>query len=377
MKYTNIAIDCIGFLIMFILFLNGGIKKQHKSFDQRMFHRIIFTVMIMFLIEGISWAFDGLVFEGAVVWANIINSFLYMIGPLTAVLWLAYVDFKIFDDIRILNNRIIYYSFPVLINIVLCLIQFITPVLFMFDVNDSNRYIRLPLSWYTYALPLIYIVYATIFLLIKRKKIAKKIFVPLILYMIFPLIGTVVQMVGTGLSTIYIGIALSILIVYVRIQNDIGLVDYLTGLQNRRHLIEHLNEKLLRGKNENLYILMIDIDDFKSINDNYGHSAGDRALMAVSEIFMNSVKPEDFVARFAGDEFVIVLYIDETKDNVTINRVIETIHANIDLFNSYTNEFRLEVSCGYTKYQEKDSTEELLKRADAEMYKVKHAKQKR
>lgn len=373
MKYTNIAIDCIGFFLMFILFANGGLKKQHKSFDQRLFHRIIFTVMIMFIIDGLSWALDERVFKGDIICINVVNSFLYMIGPLTAILWLAYVDFKIFDDIRGLKGRIIFYSLPVLVNIIFCLIQFITPILFTFDVNNSNRYIRLPLSWYTYALPLGYIIFSTILLLRNKKNISKKIFIPLILYMVFPLIGTIIQMVGTGLSTIYIGTGLSIIIVYVRIQNDVGLVDYLTGLHNRRHLIEHLNERLLHNKDENLYLLMIDIDDFKKINDTYGHNAGDRALMRVSEIFLESVKPEDFVARYAGDEFVIVLQLE----NQTIDKVIEVILANIDLFNTYSEEeFRLEISCGYAKYQEKDNTEEFLKRADAAMYQVKQSKQK-
>ena len=375
MKYTNIAIDCIGFLLMFILFCNGSLKKQHKSFDQRLFHRIIFNVMIMFLIDGLSWVFDQETFNGAILVSNIVNVFLYMIGPITTVLWLSYVDFKIFDDIRGLRNRIVIYSLPVIVNTVLSLIQLITPILFRFDPNNSNCYIRLPLSWYTYALPLLYIAYSTILLLNNKKKISKKIFIPLILYMVFPLLGTVVQMLGTNLSTIYIGTALSIIIVYVRIQNDVGLIDDLTGLQNRRHLIEYLNERIVHNKNENLYILMIDIDDFKSINDTYGHSAGDRALVYVSEIFLESVKLEDFVSRYAGDEFIIVLELNETEN---VEKVIDVIQANLDLFNTYTEEeFRLQVSCGYTKFIENDTTEEILKRADAEMYKIKKQKQKR
>lgn len=372
MKTTNIAIDIIGFILMAVLFVNGGMKKYHKSVDQRLFHKIILTVMLMFLIDGASWALDQTVFPGDVIIQNIVNVLLYLMGPITAIFWLAYVDYKINNNINGLKKRYIYYIIPTLINSVLCFIQLFTPILFKFDTNNFNQYIRLPLSWYSFALPLIYIIYATLILILNQKRILKRNFIPLIMYMIFPFLGVIIQMLGTNLSTIYIGTAISILIVYLRIQNDIDLIDYLTGLQNRRHLIKYLNEKLVRNHHDNLYVIMIDIDNFKTINDTYGHNAGDRALVYISDIFTKSVKINDFVARYAGDEFVIVV---DLLENEKIEDLLDVINYNINLFNDCVEDnFKLEISYGYTKYQTNDTVEDLLKRSDIQMYLQKQTK---
>ncbi len=85
--------------------------------------------------------------------------------------------------------------------------------------------------------------------------------------------------------------------------------DALTGLPNRRAFEDHLNHlEQTRRKEVSVCLGIIDIDDFKSINDRSGHPEGDRALKCVSEVLRHSVRQGDYVARLAGDEFVIVLY---------------------------------------------------------------------
>ncbi len=94
-----------------------------------------------------------------------------------------------------------------------------------------------------------------------------------------------------------------------RAWREASVRDALTGLANRRALLDHLQRELARSGREEMPIslLLIDVDRFKSINDRYGHITGDRVLRACADTLARCVRPYDLVARLAGDEFVVVL----------------------------------------------------------------------
>jgi diguanylate cyclase (GGDEF)-like protein len=87
------------------------------------------------------------------------------------------------------------------------------------------------------------------------------------------------------------------------------LTDVLTGLPNRRHLERHLAEQVARVQRHGgqFSVLVLDMDGFKQINDEFGHQAGDSALKEVAQVLRGSLRPYDVCARFAGDEFVLVI----------------------------------------------------------------------
>jgi diguanylate cyclase (GGDEF)-like protein len=109
------------------------------------------------------------------------------------------------------------------------------------------------------------------------------------------------------------------------------LADYdeLTGLMNRRTLKCKFDKEINKNNNGKISLVMIDMDDFKMLNDSYGHNFGDNALKHFSEILCSSVRTADFVARFAGDEFVLMLNDCDFTDASSRMRIIsQKVAAN-------------------------------------------------
>jgi two-component system cell cycle response regulator len=98
-----------------------------------------------------------------------------------------------------------------------------------------------------------------------------------------------------------------------RLRTDLGaalemaLIDPLTGLYNQRYLMRHLRGLLESGQHRDLAVLMVDIDHFKAVNDEYGHAAGDKALRSIASVLRASTRVFDSLARYGGEEFVVVM----------------------------------------------------------------------
>ncbi len=149
--------------------------------------------------------------------------------------------------------------------------------------------------------------------------------------------------------------------------------DQLTGLANRKLFKEKLNSlKLSAEKNgSKLAIMFLDIDDFKEINDNYGHSTGDKILEDIAGRLKEIFRTEDIISRLGGDEFTVALGgIVSKKDIIKIaDKLIERFKEPLIVDN---REFFISVSMGISIYPEDDrQLEELIKKADDAMYKAK------
>ena len=141
--------------------------------------------------------------------------------------------------------------------------------------------------------------------------------------------------------------------------------DALTGLHNREGLDRRLEEEVARARRYELELslVMIDVDGLKELNDNQGHLAGDRVLVALSQFLEHFVRRSDVVARFGGDEFTLVL---PGTNGRSADRVLERLRAEI--------ESQVEIpgiSAGRATLRPGESAEVLLARADEEMYRWK------
>jgi diguanylate cyclase (GGDEF)-like protein/PAS domain S-box-containing protein len=153
--------------------------------------------------------------------------------------------------------------------------------------------------------------------------------------------------------------------------------DALTGLPNRRLLSDRLEQGLaqIKRNQQRLALCFLDLDNFKPVNDTYGHQAGDEVLIEVTRRLKADVRQSDSLARLGGDEFVLLLIDIENQQAVEalLARVIEHIERPIKL-ESERAEVRISVSCGVVIYPQPDlEGKNLLHAADVLMYQAKKA----
>ncbi len=165
---------------------------------------------------------------------------------------------------------------------------------------------------------------------------------------------------------------------YIEHLNELALRDGLTGAYSRRMLEKIVNDALydLRRYGRVFSLSMIDLDNFKNINDTYGHRAGDTVLIKFSELATNQTRQTDVLIRYGGDEFVMVFPSTQKKP---AERAMEKIRERMEQikFRVKKSVFSVSFSYGVAEAKPDDSLESLLKRADEEMYKDKMSRKKK
>jgi diguanylate cyclase len=157
-----------------------------------------------------------------------------------------------------------------------------------------------------------------------------------------------------------------------------SMTDGLTGAYNRQAFDDTLKDLMVRSRvmNSDLSLLMLDLDDFKKINDTYGHLIGDRVLVAFSQKCRKSIRGDDVLARYGGEEFAIILPGASLKNALKKGRQIcDAIAAARYATDSDTDEDYLSVtvSIGVTACKRDDTAETLISRADKALYKAKQS----
>jgi len=151
-----------------------------------------------------------------------------------------------------------------------------------------------------------------------------------------------------------------------------ALRDLLTGLPNRVAYKERIEVEIARWKRNKtpLSIAVWDVDRFKNINDTCGHKAGDKALVIISKLLLENCRESDFVSRFGGEEFVMLLP-NTPKESALI--LTEQLRKRIEKasFNANGTTVSITISCGITEFIDNDTDETAFERADQALYKAK------
>ncbi len=355
---------CVGMYIM-------NLRLSEKTMIQnRLFRLLIVITMTLLFLESLSWIVDGM--PGAV--ARVLNVFSntagFIFAPFPATVWAFYASYQLFHDVNRLRLEMRLMTIPICINAILAVATPFTGLFFRID--DANFYHREPFVAISATISFLPLLYTAISYIVFRKRMPRSMLVPMLLFALPPVIATVFQTLFYGISVIWSAITLSVFIVHTGIHNRQFYLDHLTGVYNRRQLDNRLGDLLQTGRRRTDFAcIMLDIDNFKSINDSFGHVSGDEALKNAAVILKSCVRSSDFVARFAGDEFVILL---ETNDEQAVRRTIRRILDKAAQFNrDALAPYRLEFSVGFDicRCGMGITREALIARVDAQMYRDK------
>ena len=368
-------------LLILLLFWQNQRSSGSRSLDTRLFNGILLATMLEQLMDAGQWLLDGAFFPGSRILQVFCYTVGYMVAPFITCLWALYCDLRANMDERALKRRAPLYAVPLMMNTLLLIANLFTPLVFRIDAG--NMYHRDQFFWVYMALMYFYGLLSMAMVLRKAAKTEsvseRREFRYMGLFIIPPVLGGVLQWMFYGLSLVWMCATLSIVLVYINVLSRQISTDTLTGLNNRRQLNRYLDLKINSAEaNENTFLVMLDADGFKGINDVFGHAAGDRALIAMADVLKKSCAHQEcFLARLGGDEFVIV---GEEKDAFRPASLAETITAQVTEFNRQTREpFQLSISAGWAYFQPGtvNTADALLMAADESMYVVKEGKRTR
>jgi len=156
-------------------------------------------------------------------------------------------------------------------------------------------------------------------------------------------------------------------------QRQKALIDPLTGLPNRAAWAERLEQEMLAWQENGGHLLMamLDLDHFKRINDSYGHQAGDKVLKIVANELRKRLRSRDFIARFGGEEFVLLVPQTALGSGIEL---AETLRGAIEAcpFHFKGERVTITLSIGITAFRSGERSDAVLKRADEALYRAKH-----
>ena len=155
-----------------------------------------------------------------------------------------------------------------------------------------------------------------------------------------------------------------------------AMTDALTGLSNRRTMEESFLREINRCETDEkpISLVMIDIDNFKVFNDQFGHMAGDRALSAVASILRHQFRPRDFIVRYGGDEFAVLLpQVDEKLALSIADRVRQAVCGSTGDGSDSLIQIPIKISMGVAELESSSNLTALIRAADAALYRAKHA----
>ncbi len=363
---NNAILNSFSIILLIIIAFYSINRIEEKTLLHKLYVGILITTMFLLILDILGRT-DGNVGTICPLLNHVSNFLLFLLNPILPSIWLIYVHFKIYHSIEKTQKLI----FPLMVlNVInagfLVATQF-NGWYYYIDVN--NIYHRGPLFILSTVFTFLLMLVAFIMILHNRREINRKQLFSLLFFPFPPLIGTILQICFYGIAFVLNATVLSLLIILLSIKDDTIYTDYLTGLCNRKKVEEVLKESIRRSsQNRTFSLIMLDIDKFKETNDTFGHEMGDNALRAAAELLNKCMRSKDYVARYGGDEFCLILEIYDYKN---LEATVRRINHWVDLQNASSEfPFCLSFSMGYAVYDyaSKLTAEEFIKQVDLLMY---------
>ena len=359
--------NAIGIVLIAVMIVCNLWRFQTRNRADRYLLLMMFLALTSCVADPISYTMKGMpgLFPKIAVYAT--SSWLFAANMLAVNYWVRFLAFYLNGGMP--RRSKIMLNTVVSVGIALLVINLFTPI--VFHIDDNNLYTRTNLYVFYLVVDYMLVINSLVTYFKSKAKGGILKFFSIWVYIVPILIGGVVQSLYYGISVIPTSIAVSIAGVLASLQNEMIYHDQLTGLFNRSYLL-YLLEKNVTTPKFNITGIMIDLNGFKHINDEFGHAMGDDALVISARILQSAVGNAGCVIRYAGDEFIILL---NTQNRENVEKCIAKIRNSFDKFNNDgVKPYSLFVSIGRHKFDMKnESVDTFINVIDARMYEDKKA----
>lgn len=314
--------DSIAIILVMVLFAGNWWRLKDRTGENKSLFALLVCTLAGSAIDIVCWMFDGVPGNFSNKMGYAANSLLYLDYVLLSLFWFMFLvehmKFRLkFAHKAILGGMLSFGVFIIILNLFI-------PVAFVIN-ETTNSYERL-LGYYLFLFIDHGLVVDSLCLyLIARKRGGIMKLFPVWIY-VFPfVIGTLVQSFALGISLLPISFAVSIAGVLACLQGNVVYYDHLTGVLNKVYL-ESVAKRYSRKNSEMLAGVIVNITDFKGINQVHGKDVGDEVLVYLARILSKNVGELGNVARYSADEFIAVLNV---KNEMAVSLCIARIKADI------------------------------------------------
>ena len=369
--FYNIEINA--YTIILLLIIKFAIRRVflNLSADKLCFHYVLNLNIIYCISDILASLLMGTNLPWARAGLQILNMIYIETLTLISYIWVSYVFHRINKPLSLRRKMIL--MIPLFVVTVMLLMNPMTE--FIFQITENNVYVRKSGLYAHWAVGWFYIIFGAM-VAVKAiweapNKVQKRKIIPLVYFVMCPAVASVFQMIFNGLSTTHIGLAVGIVLIFtVTIGQEVS-TDTLTGLNNRGSLDNFILNHVDNIHEQNVTAFMMDLNDFKDINDKYGHATGDAALKAAADVLKKAcvvIEERMFLCRYGGDEFIILGRDFKEETRVKLVQAIRALaeQKNAENQMKYCIEFSIGVAEGVCRGY--DDFEKLIDRADEAMY---------
>lgn len=357
--------DLVGVAILMTILASRGWNLPARKEESRIIATLLVVSIFNCIADIYAFACDGMA-GPLYYWILMVsNTFLYLYNLIVGI-GIIYLIIRHIDRQAKGWHIIIFWSL-IIIEAALLIINFFNPV--VFGIDENNQYYR-----GTYYLLFVLVGFGLIlygygYYIINKIKNPSLRYFPVLGFLLPILIGNAVQMQFYGISLLPISFTVAFAAITISLQNECIYIDKLTGVYNRYELDKILKKRVYR-KNIKIAALMLDLNDFKAINDNYSHEEGDEALVAFATVLADTIRSEGVVVRFAGDEFIVLM---PKFTEINIDDYSARIHSELDKYNEVSGKpYKLSAAIGGKVFDpHKDNMDNVLKDIDKLMYTAK------
>ena len=359
--------NVIGIVLIAVMIVCNLWRFQTRSRADKNLMAMMFLALGSCIADPFSYTMKGLpgILPKIAIYGT--STWLFAANMLAVFFWVRFLCFHLNGGMSRRSRMAL--KAVVSVGLALLVVNLFIPV--VFEIDENNLYTRK--SSYVFFLVVDYLlVFNSLMTYFKsRAKGGTLKFFPIWVYIVPIVIGGVIQTLFYGISVVPTSIAVSIAGVLASLQNEMIYHDPLTGLFNRSYM-NYLLKKFAKRQKLNITGVMIDLNGFKQINDEFGHAVGDDALVMSARLLKSAVGDAGNVTRYAGDEFIIFL---NTQDDSLIEDYIAKIRSAFDRFNQKDiKPYKLFISIGSHKLNLKEeNADTFINVVDARMYENKKA----